>query len=457
MPLKIRVSRKFIGGSFLLFLLALISFTVSKLFRDLIYVPMQIIWVTILSAYMFADATKLRLEKDLQNAVILSLIIRVLFALWAVIGSGSLATLLATESDQDRFYNISLQYFNGNFSGYSTKYPYILNFIYNLVGPGQIVPRIINVFFWYIGLKIVSKIYRSSSNQKAKTVMLIYLFLPYGMMLSQELLRESIISLCLIESCYHMLCWMNEGYTKIYEGCHRRRLKSNKNLAIGVLFATVALMFHSGHIAMVISIVVTYALWDGKKCDWKSPVQFIKSGKCIAFMLCVVFAAPLYYFIQNTLYLDGIPSSLSIETIQSFKFLPGRADYLPAGVGIVTSPMEFAFWSFYRMFYFWVSPTPRFWSSVLDIFCFAVDVIPWLYIFYKFIRRMNAKDCMPQSKYIIPVLLFYTFIYGWGTANAGTAMRHRDTLIGIVVMLYFSSYPKKEMFHDKNTSLYRSA
>ena len=45
-------------------------------------------------------------------------------------------------------------------------------------------------------------------------------------------------------------------------------------------------------------------------------------------------------------------------------------------------------------------------------------------------RKLNAKALVG-----IYVFLAFTFVYGWGTRNAGTAMRHRDMLLGMLVMI----------------------
>lgn len=70
---------------------------------------------------------------------------------------------------------------------------------------------------------------------------------------------------------------------------------------------------------------------------------------------------------------------------------------------------------------------------MLDVVCFFVDVVPWvIMVIGMFCVSHRQKN--PQAVVGIFFLLLYTFVYGWGTRNAGTAMRHRDQCLGIMIM-----------------------
>ena len=86
------------------------------------------------------------------------------------------------------------------------------------------------------------------------------------------------------------------------------------------------------------------------------------------------------------------------------------------------------------MIYFWISPTPRFWNSSVDIIGFLFDSVPMFFIFIQIFKNIRREKRYSKSLAGLYILLAYTIIYAWGTANAGTAMRHRDQFLGIMVM-----------------------
>ncbi|MCM1325850.1 MAG: hypothetical protein NC094_07560 [Bacteroidales bacterium] len=127
-----------------------------------------------------------------------------------------------------------------------------------------------------------------------------------------------------------------------------------------------------------------------------------------------------------------MPKEISLQSLTGYQHEIGRTDYIPEGIK-VDNWLQFAYWTIYRMFSFWCSPLPAFWSSVLDVFCFAVDVMPWLILNMWMLHEKHGRKCHQATAGIL-VTLLYTFVYGWATNNAGTAMRHRGQLIGVVVM-----------------------
>ena len=61
------------------------------------------------------------------------------------------------------------------------------------------------------------------------------------------------------------------------------------------------------------------------------------------------------------------------------------------------------------------------------------DTVPWMLLHMHIIKHGRRKiDGFYKVYYLIFIL--FTFVYGWGTLNAGTAARHRDNLVGIFIM-----------------------
>ena len=430
----VRVDRKITINTTVMVIVAIFSYCASRLFADNIYTFISLLWVMLISTFMITDSQTFPLSCQKRMWILFGILIRCVLALWASFGTGPIAVLLAQESDQEKFFNISLNYFQGDFHAYSTRYPYVLNFIYHFVGPGMIVPRFINILLWYLGFRVVFRYalnnFDLSDFRKQKwtnRLIFFYMFMPYGMMLSQEVLREGIESLFLIISLRMLFQW----------------LKNNRlwQIILSGLAACVAILFHAGNIAMLCVIVFAYGFWNVKGDRWRNFWMAIKSRRGLCVILLIMGALPIYAFINKIYRLDGLPNSISLATIQSFSFLEGRSDYI-RDIPIVKSPIPFIFWTLYRMLYFWISPSPRFWNSPVDIFAFVVDVVPWLYLLLSYFIGWRKNSISKESKIGIVLFLIYTFVFGWGTANAGTAMRHRDMLIGVASFIGLLSLNK---------------
>ena len=101
----------------------------------------------------------------------------------------------------------------------------------------------------------------------------------------------------------------------------------------------------------------------------------------------------------------------------------------------INSVWDFLFLTIYRIVYYWISPTPRFWTNFFDVFAFFLDAVPWMYIFWLF--EKNKRSLGRNYQVFNFTIIIYTFVFGWGTSSAGTAMRHRDMLLGMIILLFF--------------------
>jgi len=181
-------------------------------------------------------------------------------------------------------------------------------------------------------------------------------------------------------------------------------------------------------------VVLVYLFWSPERQRWG-----LTRKKVFALPIgCFLFALILYFRIfQYFLYYYYVPDELSLYSITHRYLLlnpNGRSNYL---YGIdVKSWWEFLFWTPIRSIYFWISPVVFDWNSILDPIAVLADALPLAVLITAIVRKpKQAKNGKAFYAGVI-VLLLYTLLYAWGVTNAGTAMRHRNMLLGVLIMTY---------------------
>ena len=118
------------------------------------------LWLSAVFIFVFNDIATIRASYTTKIIIVLGLVLHVFVALLAVYGFGSISEYISeyiSGFDQIGFYDQGISYYNGDFSGYYTNFPYILCVIFHIFGPFRIVPQMINILLWYLGLKIIEK------------------------------------------------------------------------------------------------------------------------------------------------------------------------------------------------------------------------------------------------------------------------------------------------------------
>ena len=89
-----------------------------------------------------------------------------------------------------------------------------------------------------------------------------------------------------------------------------------------------------------------------------------------------------------------------------------------------------------RAFYFLTAPLPIDWRNFTDMFTFFSDSVLYLgTIIYFIMNRRNLKDKKVLITGLVLALISVSLIFGIGVYNAGTAMRHRQKIVPIFLIL----------------------
>lgn len=375
------------------------------------------LWLLVVSTIILLDIKKINASTISKTIILISFFMRIFVILGALYGRGIVSSFL-NQGDQYSFLQIAQMYYEGDFSRFLTRYPYIVNLIYHFFGPYRIMAQFINIVFWYIGFKLIySASGKSLFGKKKLLLTCFYCALPMNVLITAGIFRESVLIFFMMLSVFYLHKWQLSG--DLY------------HIAMSAVTAVPSILLHTGCIAMWGTIFLVYVLWDCKSMTWKK-----YTWKTAILFLVIIFFVPIYSFIVGRLFPGYLPATLSLEVISSRSYVPARADYI-VGSGVVHSIPEFLASTIYRCINFWISPAPSFWSSPSDIIGFVADTIPWIFFMFSFIKQSRRKN---SKGGIVGIILFvmFTFIYAWGTRNGGTAMRHRDVLAGplCLIMMY---------------------
>lgn len=124
---------------------------------------------------------------------------------------------------------------------------------------------------------------------------------------------------------------------------------------------------------------------------------------------------------------------LGISTVKLIKDLGGSA-YLTSIT--INNPIQLVIFGPIKTFYFFTSPLPLNWRGFMDIFTFMTDSMLYLMtIVYTVKNRKLFGDKKVLIVCLIWMLVGAGLIFGIGVSNAGTAVRHRQKLMAIFLVL----------------------
>mgnify|MGYP001500268409 CR=1 FL=1 len=304
----------------------------------------------------------------------------------------------------------AIDYIHGNTD--VQTYSKIVANIYMIFGPFMRIPVFYNIvvslladiFFFKTLMEL------NVTNKSIKMFTIIFMLLPWRNILSMFMLREAIPTFLVVVSIYFFIKWWKQG------------------MIISFIYAITAsissMAFHSGLIAIPVIIMLAYILYNPRKNQWA--LGFKTMYKLIAILLFsgLIFIAfgdiILYKFAMISSDNETALSEWSVTIING-----AQSHYLTSFS--YTSFSDIILQAPLRIIYFLLSPMPWDWRGVSDALAFGMDsLVQLLGISLVFKKIGGLSD---QYKRIVKVMLcmyiLSALIFGAGTFDAGTAMRHR--------------------------------
>ncbi len=377
---------------------------------------MGIIWFSAISVLVLIQTSDMRASGNIKVIIALGYFIRVLFAWAQTYIPHKLPSFMVEGSDQVSFMAVAIDYFNGNTGRYYTNFPFVLNGLFHVMGKGELAIRLLFVYLWFLGCVLLERSVGRLEGKRHQMLVAFYALLPWWIYISTAVLRDGIKAFSLMLSLYYLLKWMRYG----------RKIQ----IVLSIMAAFPAIVMHAADTAMIIAILVTVVFWDTRTQRW---FDERRRGRIVIIPIIILFT-PVFYSALIKISPDFIPTSFSAREI--FRRISiydvARTNYVPKME--ITNILQFIYWTLYRVFYFWMSPTIRYWSSAGDALMFGMDTVPWILMFCYIVRGIRLGKLDERARVIYILFLLFSFVYAWGTRNAGTAMRHRDHLLGLFVI-----------------------
>lgn len=195
-----------------------------------------------------------------------------------------------------------------------------------------------------------------------------------------------------------------------------------------VLYLLFASAFHAGVIGILIGYMFFYMFYDHniRKFSFSYQSVLIFLTFIIVGFIVSQYSGTFLGKFGNVAAADDVYAQANASRGES-AYLPGME---------IKSLVDMILYGPIKMFYFLASPLPMNWRGFNDIFAFLIDssIYIWILLFTVLNLKYVKKKALAIG--IIVILLTTSFIFGIGVSNAGTAMRHRQKIFPIVILLY---------------------
>jgi hypothetical protein len=358
--------------------------------------------------------------QTIKNILIWAFLARLLFLIWDTYAR-HIFILPNAGGDVGMYYGAAIKISeNINLLNEPTRagiFGKIMGTLFFIIGPQRMFAQYINVI---VGLFVVITIYKMMnlldiSPVIQKTVLLIAAFFPNSLIMSAIFLREIIPTFLVSLSLYYFLLWYKN--------------QALSNIIFSITILAFAAVFHSGVIGIFVGYAFFFLFYKKENNKFRFSTQTI-----VAFVV----VGGLAYF-TSTQFGDvmfgkfkGAEEMEDIYTQANSRL--GESAYLTGMT--INNPVQFMLYGPIKTFYFLTAPLPMNWRGGMDIFSFFFDSL--IYFITLWVIWKNWWSFRYKKPLIIGLLLTLVgvaFIFGIGVSNAGTAIRHRQKIIPLILIL----------------------
>ncbi len=362
-----------------------------------------VVYILINSLALIGWFVKKSKNKTIFMILTFGLLIR-LAALWY---DQSVALLPFNTGDSYKFHELAVETAEAlpdvlleHFTGF---YSQVLGVVYYFFGPYRFFGQYLNVVFVVLAATKLIDIAELLKIKDKNTILMIslWLFMPIPFLMGYALIREGSMYYLIILGVYHFLKWF-EKYNPIY-------------IVLTILPIYIASLYHEGALYILPAMLYAFLFYDKKR--EKINFNFIN----IMFLIVAVIGA-IIIVTQNA---DSFLDKTNAET-------GGGSTYLAALE--INSPLQFIMYAPIKGFYLLYSPMPWLIRGGLDIPTFVFDTCLWGYATYTILRNFRKIDT--KYKMLFLTVFVAGMVYGMGTHNTGTAMRHRNKFMSLMLVSY---------------------
>lgn len=367
-----------------------------------------------------------------KNALLFGYILRIALLFFDLYGRG-IYHLPNSGADSEYFYRMGVIVANTmpnpiEYDGFIELTAYLVR----LCGDSRLFIQFITTLFSIVTLHTASKIMRTLQldDLSIKKAMYLLCLLPNFAILSSIYLRESTITMLISIGILYLVRWIKEG-----------RLK---NLAASVAFIIFSSYFHGGSIGILIGYIILLLMFDHNEQRLR-----LSTKNIILSLLMFIVLAYLYTRYSDVLFTKvmGVESAEDIAN-QSIAGGSSYAQY----VGDSSTIPRMVLFTPIRILMFLYSPFVWQIRGLSDIIALCFDSLFYIITTVQLVKAFRFGNAKGRGILAcLAIIAFATaFVFGWGVANVGTAIRHRDKVIVVWIVMFaleqnILNSPKRKM------------
>lgn len=295
---------------------------------------------------------------------------------------------------------------------------YVLNPVYKIIGVrSAITLEVLNIFFNLLtNLNIYSILIKLKIKRKLLNLLIIISALsPISLIYRTGILREAIIIMFISYSLNYFINFMIQK-------------KSTLEILKSFIYIGFGAVFHGGAVFVVTGYFI--GLLSGKK-----------NQKIFQYLVLILGIIGFVLFKDLLLEKVGGGDTDRIIAANNYTSLKMAGSGYLQSVTTTSLGQIIAYLPLF-MFYFLYSPTPDMVRGVLDIVSFILNSSIYLYFtfygFYLYVKIKNRLTLTEKKiiKYLFISALFTIAVFSIGTRNAGTAIRHRDKIVSLLLVIF---------------------
>lgn len=320
-------------------------------------------------------------------------------------------------ADEDMFYSNAVYYMS---MGTTLRgfYPRLMGTLFRVIGTNRLFGQYVSMLPSIVALVLLAySLHELEIDEKVyKKVFGITCLIPYNAILSSLFVREAFIYMFLSMSYFQFVLWT------------RSKKEMHYYIAAGLVLP--AALFHNGTIVVLVGYVLIRLFYDNKK--EKINISFHN----IAFSIILAALAVLVLSRAGGSFTSRFNDVDSVDDIAN-TFDMGASSYARY-VGNSNNPISFIIYSPLRVLFFFLSPVPWLWRGMIDIIAFCFGTMFYVISVWNLIKFMGTHE---EKNRALVIALFViaaaiTFVFAWGTTNAGTALRHREKMQVLFALIW---------------------
>jgi 4-amino-4-deoxy-L-arabinose transferase-like glycosyltransferase len=406
---------------FLFLLLFILEGILSFLLKDCVanIDILSIVYICINTGAMIFILIKRLKDRDLFYIIMIGYMIRVLLIFYDIFvarippHSGGDSELFQGEAIAIA---ADFQHINEALGGMYAKF---LGIFYYIFGPQRIMAQYLNTILGISMILIVISILKdmNGSRKTIKVACVIMTFFPQNIIFSAILLRETLVGMFLLLSLKYFIKWMKRPMVM--------------DIILSVLCLGGGSMFHSAIVPAFLGYIFMYSFY--RHSENKLEISFkslflLGIFGLISLVIYIRFDKIIFAKFGDVKSIDSLISTVNVNF--------GGSAYL-TGVKL-NNFTDILIFTPIKTIYFLFSPMPWDIRGSQDIISILLDSAIYLYIIYSTMRQ--GSRIMRKNRAIFfaltGIFLLDAVTLGLGTFTAGTAIRHRNKIFPLLIIIY---------------------